>query len=89
MLCHFLRQQRGRQSRLARHLYTSRQSLSRWLHTPCAVTPPWAALAANVWLHRQISADQRNTLRSLACPPGQRQPKRRTNTTIQQSCLSI
>jgi hypothetical protein len=75
MLQLFCRSKRGRASALARHLHVNRQAVSRWFAGERTLAPAWAALAANVWLHSQITPQQRNQLLALARPPGARQPK--------------
>jgi hypothetical protein len=56
----WLREKRGRQSQLARHLLVSRQSVHRWF-IGRQVTPGWAAVATNIWFNQQLvlrSADK-------------------------------
>ena len=73
MVAAFLKARRGRGSRLARHLHVPRQSVSRWFVRPARQQPAWAALAANVWMHRQLTPEARRTLSATSCPPGGRQ----------------
>ena len=88
MLYAFLRQRRGRQSQLARHLHVRRQTISRWVTLAHSSAPAWAALASNVWMHRQLTPETRNALLASACPPGARQPKTKPRTSHQQLTLT-
>jgi len=79
LLLAFLRAERGRSSRLARHLHVGRQSVHRWTVRMETSPPAWAALAANVWLHRQLTPALRRVLSASACPTGAGQLNPRTN----------
>jgi len=89
MLGTFLHERRGRASQLARHLHVTRQSVHRWFAGPLVVGPPWAHLAANVWLHRQLTPEARTALLARLRPPGEGQPKHRTTTPHPQITLAL
>jgi len=89
MLRTFLAERRGRASQLARHLRVRRQSVSRWFAGPRVVGPAWAHLAANVWLHRQLTPQARTELLARIRPPGERHLTPRTKTTTRQPQLAL
>jgi hypothetical protein len=56
----WLGSQRGRASRLARHLGVNRQNVHRWFVSRSGdidSAPAWAAMTANVWYHQQLKAE--------------------------------
>jgi len=89
MLHTFVHERRGRASQLARHLHVTRQSVHRWFRGPVVVGPPWAHLAANVWLHRQLTPQARTDLLARIRPPGERHLTPRTKTTTRQPQLAL
>ena len=62
----YLREQRGRQSAMARHLHVRRQNVHRWLARRGATMPGWAAVATNIWLNEQLKLVPRSADKPLA-----------------------